>query len=104
MPSSPDRILAIKLSALGDFVLSVASFQAIRAHHPAAAIALLTPPPYRRLPDAHGCFDAIIIDPRPASLQPGPLPALRRQLAAGRFEPVSYLPIGATECKEKVLH
>ncbi|HEY9539047.1 MAG TPA: ADP-heptose--LPS heptosyltransferase, partial [Kiloniellaceae bacterium] len=88
MPSSPDRILVIKLSALGDFVLSVASFQAIRAHHREAAIALLTTAPYRRLAEASGCFDAIIVDPRPAWWQPGRWLALRRQLADGRFERV----------------
>src|SRR3546814_6483440 len=86
--SSPDRILVIKLSALGDFVLSVASFQAIRAHHREAAIALLTTAPYRRLAEASGCFDAIIVDPRPAWWQPGRWLALWRQLADGRFERV----------------
>src|SRR3546814_13963580 len=86
MPSSPDRILVIKLSALGDFVLSVASFQAIRAHHREAAIALLTTAPYRRLAVASGCFDALIVDPRPAWWQPSRWPALLRQPADVRFD------------------
>ena len=43
MPDTPihENILVIKLSALGDFVLSVGAFQAIRAHHPRAEITLL---------------------------------------------------------------
>ena len=56
------RILVIKLSALGDFVLSIASFQAIRAHHPNATITLLTTAPYRRLAKKSGCFDDIWLD------------------------------------------
>ena len=63
---TPSRILVIKLSAFGDFVLSIASFQAIRAHHPDAAITLLTTAPYRRMAEASGCFDSVWIDPRPA--------------------------------------
>ena len=82
------RLLVIKLSAFGDFVLSIASFQAIRAHHPQAEITLLTTQPYRRMAEASGCFDRIWIDRRPAWWQPGAWLALRRQLASGRFQRV----------------
>lgn len=88
MASSPARILVIKLSALGDFVLSIASFQAIRAHHPQAAITLLTTAPYRPMAEASGCFDAVWSDARPAWWQPGGWLALRRRLVAGRFDRV----------------
>ena len=88
MASSPARILVIKLSALGDFVLSIASFQAIRAHHPQAAITLLTTAPYRQMAEASGCFDAVWSDPRPAWWQPGGWLALRRRLVASRFDRV----------------
>jgi ADP-heptose:LPS heptosyltransferase len=88
MTSSPARILVIKLSAFGDFVLSIASFQAIRAHHPGAAITLLTTEPYRRMAEASGCFDTVWIDRRPAWWQPGPWLALRRQLIEGKFDRV----------------
>lgn len=88
MAPFPARILVIKLSALGDFVLSVASFQAIRAHHPEAAITLLTTEPYRPLAEASGCFEAVWADGRPAWWQAGGWLALRRQLLAGRFERV----------------
>jgi ADP-heptose:LPS heptosyltransferase len=85
---SPSRILVIKLSAFGDFVLSIAAFQAIRAHHPRAVITLLTTAPFQRLAAASGCFDSVWIDRRPAWWQVGGWVALRRQLAGGRFERV----------------
>lgn len=88
MTAFPARILVIKLSALGDFVLSIASFQAIRAHHPAAAITLLTTAPYRAMAEASGCFDAVWLDSRPAWWQPAGWLALRRRLAKARFERV----------------
>ena len=40
--SGRGRILVIKLSALGDFVQAIGSFQAIRAHHRPARLVLLT--------------------------------------------------------------
>lgn len=86
--SSPARILVIKLSAFGDFVLSIASFQALRAHHAGAEITLLTTAPYRAMAEASGCFDRIWIDRRPAWWQPAGWLALRRQLASGRFDRV----------------
>lgn len=86
MPSQPSRILVIKLSALGDFILSIASFQAIRAHHPDAQITLLTTAPYRAMAEASGCFDAVWLDRRPAWWQAGGWIALRRRLIEGRFE------------------
>ncbi len=86
--ASPARILVIKLSAFGDFILSIAAFQAIRAHHPAAEITLLTTAPYRALAEASGCFDRVWVDRRPAWWQPGGWLALRRQLAGGGFQRV----------------
>jgi len=88
MAAPPARILVIKLSALGDFVLSIASFQAIRAHHSGAVITLLTSAPYRAMAEASGCFDTVWVDSRPAWWQPGAWLALRRRLAGGRFERV----------------
>jgi ADP-heptose:LPS heptosyltransferase len=40
------RILVIKLAALGDIVQGFGPFAAVRAHHPAARITLLTTPPF----------------------------------------------------------
>ena len=83
---TPKRILVIKLSALGDFILSIAAFQAIRRHHAGAEITLLTTAPYRALAEASGCFDRVWIDRRPAWWQLGGWLALRRQLAGAAFE------------------
>lgn len=80
------KILVIKLSALGDFILSIASFQAIRAHHPTADITLLTTAPFQAMARASGCFDSVWTDKRPAWWQPGGWLALKRQLAGGGFE------------------
>lgn len=60
------RILVIRLSALGDFVLSFGPFAAIRDHHPDADITLLTTAPFAALAEASPWFDHVRIDPRPA--------------------------------------
>ena len=60
------RILVIKLAALGDFVQAFGPFAAIRAHHPDAAITLLTTPPYADLARRSPWFDAVWSDGRPS--------------------------------------
>ncbi len=60
------RVLVIRLSALGDFVLSFGPFAAIRAHAPDAEITLLTTRPFAALAEAAPWFDRIEIDTRPA--------------------------------------
>ena len=60
-----ERILVIKLAALGDFVQAFAPFAAIRAHHPRAHITLLTTAPFTALADAAPWFDAVWTDGRP---------------------------------------
>ncbi|MCH7796262.1 MAG: glycosyltransferase family 9 protein, partial [Proteobacteria bacterium] len=86
--SPPQNILVIKLSALGDFILSIGAFQAIRAHHPQARIALLTTKPFARLAEASGCFDEIWIDERPPVRRPGRWLALGRRLRRAGFDRV----------------
>ena len=90
MPDAPthENILVIKLSALGDFVLSVGAFQAIRAHHPGARITLLTTEPFRQLAADSGCFDAVWIDDRPPLWRPDRWLALGRRLREARFDRV----------------
>ena len=82
------NILVIKLSALGDVVLSIGSFQAIRAHHPQAEITLLTTKPFARLAEASGCFDEVWIDERPPIQRPDRWLALGRRLRRARFDRV----------------
>lgn len=86
-PSSIDRVLVIKLGALGDFLLALGPMQAIRRHHPAARITLLTRAAYTDLATASGLFDEIWIDPAPR-LNPIAWLALRARLRAGRFDRV----------------
>jgi len=81
-----ERILVIKLGALGDFVQALGPFAAIRRHHADAWITLLTTQPYAELAYASGCFDEIWIDRR--SRLPRRLMALRGWMRAARFRRV----------------
>ncbi|WP_309090587.1 glycosyltransferase family 9 protein [Phenylobacterium sp.] len=80
MPRQVDRILVIKLSALGDFVLALAAMKKIREAHPKAHITLLTTPPFETL--AKGCpyFNAVDTGGRPESF--AEWMALRKRLKA----------------------
>ena len=84
LPQNLDRVLVIKLGALGDFVQAMGPFQAIRAALPQAQITLLTTRPFVELATRSGWFDQVWTDQRPRSI-PGYW-ALRRQLLAGRFD------------------
>ncbi|MEZ5668669.1 MAG: glycosyltransferase family 9 protein [Alphaproteobacteria bacterium] len=86
--AQPARILVIKHSAFGDFILSTGSFRAIRAHHAGDRITLLTTEPFRALAEACPFFDAVWIDPRPGWTQPWRWLAIVRRLRAARFDRV----------------
>ena len=68
------RILVIKLGALGDFAQALGPFEAVRTHHDEldaatggsghAHITLLTTPPFRKLGEDTGFFDAVWDDGR----------------------------------------
>jgi ADP-heptose:LPS heptosyltransferase len=58
------EILVIKHGALGDFVLSMGPFAAIRAHHREARITLLTTAPFEETARRSGYFDRVWRDPR----------------------------------------
>lgn len=77
-----DRILIIKLSALGDFVMATTAMQAVRAQFPDAHIALLTTKPYVGLAQAMGIFSEVLIDPRPKIWQGAKIRQLRRIFSA----------------------
>lgn len=74
------RILVIRHGALGDFVLSFGPFAAIRAHHVADHITLLTTAPFAPLARLAPWFDAVEVDVRPAWYDLTGLGRLRRQL------------------------
>ncbi|MEJ0062985.1 MAG: hypothetical protein WDO70_07250 [Alphaproteobacteria bacterium] len=64
-----ERILVIRLGALGDLVLCAPAFQAIRAAHPRAKIALLTQPAWMGFAGLMPWFDTVISDKRPPGIR-----------------------------------
>ena len=80
------KILVIKLSALGDFVLALAAMKKIREAHKRAHITLLTTPPFEALAKACPYFNAVEVDGKPEGL--GAWLALRRRLKAARYDRV----------------
>ena len=80
------RILVIKLAALGDVVQAFPPFAHIRAAHPGAHITLLTTPPYADLAAASPYFDAIETAGRPKRL--GDTLAMLRRLRRARYDRV----------------
>jgi ADP-heptose:LPS heptosyltransferase len=63
-----ERILVIKLGALGDFIQAFAPFAQIRRAHPDAVVTLLTTPPFASFAEASGLFDQVETDGRPKGL------------------------------------
>lgn len=90
-----ERILVIKLAALGDFVQAFGPFAAIRAHHPAAGITLLTTPPYAWLARRSPWFDAVWEDGRPAWSNLAAVWRLARRLRGAGFARVYDLQTSA---------
>ena len=60
------RVLVIRLGALGDVCNSFPAFAAIRAHHAADHITLLTTAPFAALAQASPWFNEVRVDTRPA--------------------------------------
>jgi ADP-heptose:LPS heptosyltransferase len=83
-----ERILVIKLGALGDFVLALGPFAAIRRAHGHAHITLLTIPALAGFARDCGYFDQLWTDTRPSFTQPRAWLALRRKLRGGEFRRV----------------
>ena len=87
-PPRKRNILVIKLSALGDFVQALGPAAAIRQHHAADEITLLTTAAFAALAQQSGFFDKIVIDARPELFEVAGWVALRRILHSGRFDRV----------------
>lgn len=83
-----EKILVIKLGAMGDFVQALGPMAAIRRHHPGAHITLLTARPFSDLGHACGYFDAVEIDRKPRWHNVFGWIALRRFLNGGGFSRV----------------
>ena len=88
MIEQSSRILVIKLGALGDIVIALGPFAAIRRDHSKARITLLTTPSFAEFLRPCGYFDEIWVDNRPAFHQLGDWINLRRRLRAGKFDMV----------------
>ncbi len=88
-----EKILVIKLSALGDFVLALAAMKKIRQAHPKAHISLLTTPPFEGLAKASPYFNAVFTDGRPEGFPQWM--ALRRRLRAAAYTRVYDLQTSA---------
>lgn len=94
-PRDYERVLVIRLGALGDFVLSLGPMAAIRRYHPKAKITLLTTPPFASLGRASPYCDAVWIDERAPWWQPWRAIAVARRLRRGSFQRVYDLQTSA---------
>ncbi len=81
-----DRILVIRLGALGNIVQSLGPFAAIRRFHADAEITLLTLPIYAEWMAGSPYFDHVWADDRPDWSDLIGLWRLRRRLRNGRFD------------------
>jgi len=86
--SGRQRILVIKLGALGDFVQAMGPMAAIRRHHGDAHIVLLTTAPFAQLGQSSGYFDDVWLDDRPPILAIRAWLRFRRRLREVLFERV----------------
>ncbi|MBP6546290.1 MAG: glycosyltransferase family 9 protein [Phenylobacterium sp.] len=80
------KILVIKLSALGDFVLALAAMKKIREAHKRAHITLLTTPQFEGLAKSSPYFNAVETDGKPNG--PGAWLALRGRIKKARYDRV----------------
>jgi ADP-heptose:LPS heptosyltransferase len=87
-PANYERILVIRLGALGDFVVSLGPMAAIRRHHPKARITLLTTAPFASLARASGYCDEVWIDERGPWWRPWREAAVKRRLRRAGFQRV----------------
>lgn len=86
MAKRMERILVIKLSALGDFVLALAAMKKIRQAHPKAHITLLTTPQFESLARICPYFNGVDTGGRPERLSDWT--ALRRRIKAVGYDRV----------------
>jgi len=80
-----DKILVIKLGALGDFIQALGPMKAIRNHHNTAHITLLTTKPFEKFARQCGYFDEIILDKRPKLLNITGWITLKKKLNSEHF-------------------
>ncbi|MCR5878660.1 glycosyltransferase family 9 protein [Phenylobacterium sp. J367] len=86
MPRGVQKILVVKLGALGDFVLALAAMKKIREAHRKDHITLLTTPPFEALAKSCPYFNAVETDGRPETF--AQWMALRKRLRAANYDRV----------------
>ncbi|WP_304165003.1 glycosyltransferase family 9 protein [Phenylobacterium aquaticum] len=91
------KILVIKLSALGDFVLALAAMKQIREAHKKAHITLLTTPPFEALAKSCPYFNAVETDGKPEGF--GAWMELRSRLKKARYDRVYDLQTSAASSR-----
>jgi ADP-heptose:LPS heptosyltransferase len=84
--AGPRRILVLKLGVLGNIVLSLGPFAAIRRHHANARVTLLTSGQFAGWLARAPWFDTVWVDERPRWWDLSGWMRLRRRLIDGRFE------------------
>lgn len=83
-----DKILVIKLGALGDFIQALGPMAAIRRYHPQARITLLTTKAFTGFAEQSGYFDDIWVDQRPKWFHFSGWRALKQRFNEGGFDRV----------------
>ena len=66
-----EKILIIKLGALGDLIQSFGLMRAIKAHHDPSAVTILTTPAFAKMLEQSAIADTVIALPRPKFWQMG---------------------------------
>ncbi len=81
-----EKILIIKLGALGDMVQASSAFAALRQYHKDAHLTLLTTKPYKEMTEKMGYFDEVWIDEKAKIYQVGKLLSFRNKLRQTGFK------------------
>ena len=84
--SAAERILIVKLGALGDILLAEGAIRDVRAHHPEACISLLTRRPFAPLLARCPWVDEVLIDDNRPRWRLDAMWRLRQRLREGRFD------------------
>ena len=88
MADNQEKILVIKLGALGDFIQALGPMAAIRKHHPKAHITLLTTKPFENFAQDCGYFNDVWCDERPKMLNITGWMSLKKRLNDANFSRV----------------
>ena len=81
------RILVIKHGALGDLIQALDAFQALRRHHAAAELVLMTTPPYAAFAQAIPWFVTCTCSARYVATRVSPARASSRVMGRSRWVP-----------------